>query len=70
MAKWRLVFGRYAGDFGESAPNEDSILALAWTISTTLPEGVKAAAKQAEALAVKQFLKFDGLLHRGCRPSK
>ena len=34
VAKWRLVFGRYARDFGESAPDEDSILASLGTRSS------------------------------------
>ena len=33
VAKWRLVFGRYARDFNESAPDEDSILASLGTRS-------------------------------------
>ena len=33
VAKWRLVFGRYARDFDESAPDEDSILASLGTRS-------------------------------------
>ena len=33
VAKWRLVFGRYARDFNEDAPDEDSILASLGTRS-------------------------------------
>ena len=50
VAKWRLVFGRYARDFTESAPEEDSILA---SLGTRSPRAILKRAN-----AVLAFLRW------------